>query len=62
MEAGTISDRQYTIGRLKRQARSMRLEAARAAALLATQLTDLADSIEAEATALEHAAAQDRPH
>jgi len=55
MENSTLSsfDRFYAIGRLKRQARNMRLEAARAAAVLATQLTDLADTIEAEATALE---------
>jgi hypothetical protein len=55
MEASTLSsfDRSYAIGRMKRQARNMRLEAARAAAVLATQLTDLADTIEAEATALE---------
>jgi hypothetical protein len=56
MEAGTLSsfDRSYTIGRLKRQARNMRLEAARAASVLAVQLMTLAATIEAEATALEH--------
>ena len=56
MEAGTLSsfDRSYAIGRLKRQARNMRLEAARAAAVLAAQLMTLAATIEAEATALEH--------
>lgn len=56
MEAATLSsfDRSYAIGRMKRQARNMRLEAARAAAVLATQLMDLADTIDAEATALEH--------
>jgi hypothetical protein len=55
MEANTPSsfDRSYTIERLKRQARNMRLEAARAAAVLAEQLTSLASTIEAEATALE---------
>lgn len=55
MEAGTLSsfDRSYTIERLKRQARNMRLEAARAAAVLATQLITLAATVEAEATALE---------
>jgi hypothetical protein len=54
MEARTLSafDRAYTIERLKRQARTMRLESARAAALLATQLRDLATTIEAEADAL----------
>jgi hypothetical protein len=46
-------DRSYTIERLKRQARNMRLEAARAAAVLADQLINLAASIEAEAMALE---------
>ena len=50
----TSSDRSYAIGRLKRQARCMRLEAARAASVLAAQLTSLAAIIEAEATALEH--------
>jgi len=56
MEASTLSpfDRSYMIGRLKRQARSIRLEAARAASILATQLTSLAATIEAEAAALEH--------
>jgi hypothetical protein len=54
MEAKQSSfDRSYTIDRLKRQARNMRLEAARAAALLAEQLMNLAATIEAEATALE---------
>jgi hypothetical protein len=55
MEARPLSsfDRSYTIERLKRQARNMRLEAARAAAVLAEQLTDLAATIEAEANALE---------
>jgi hypothetical protein len=38
---------------LKRQARNMRLEAARAAAVLADQLTNLASLIEAEAMTLE---------
>ena len=54
-DTGTLTsfDRSYTIGRLKRQARSVRLEAARAAAMLATQLTNLAATIEAEAAALE---------
>ncbi|HEX4191994.1 MAG TPA: hypothetical protein VHY80_02805 [Stellaceae bacterium] len=54
MEARTLSafDRAYTIERLKRQARTMRLESARAAAVLATQLRDLATTIEAEADAL----------
>jgi len=46
-------DRSYAIGRLKRQARNMRFEAARAAATLAVQLNDLAQTIEAEASALE---------
>lgn len=56
MEARTLSsfDRSYTIERLKRQARNMRLEAARAASALAAQLTSLAAMIEAEAMALEH--------
>jgi uncharacterized membrane-anchored protein len=55
LEANTLSsfDRSYTIGRLKREARNMRLEAARAASVLAAQLTNLAATIEAEATALE---------
>ena len=55
MEASTLSsfDRSYTIGRLKRQARTMRLEAARAASLVATQLMNLAAMTEAEAMALE---------
>ncbi|HEY1505287.1 MAG TPA: hypothetical protein VGF92_13360 [Stellaceae bacterium] len=55
MDTSTLSsfDRSYVIGRLKREARGMRLEAARAASLLAAQLTSLAATIEAEATALE---------
>jgi hypothetical protein len=55
VEASILSsfDRSYTVGRMKRQARSMRLEAARATSVLATQLIDLADTIDAEATALE---------
>lgn len=55
MEASTLSsfDRSYTIDRLQRQARNMRLEAARAAAVLATQLMTLAATVEAEARALE---------
>ena len=55
MEARNFSsfDRSYRIERLKRQARNMRLEAARAAALLADQLMNLAASVEAEAMALE---------
>ena len=55
IDVGTLSsfDRSYTISRLKRQARNMRLEAARATTGLATQLTSLAATIEAEATALE---------
>ncbi len=55
MEAKALSsfDRCYTIARLKRQARNMRIEAAHAAAVLAEQLTSLAATIEAEATALE---------
>ncbi len=55
MEAATLSsfDRSYTIGRLKRQARNMRLEAARAASLVSTQLMSLAAITEAEAVALE---------
>lgn len=55
MEASTLSsfDRSYTVDRLKRQARTMRLEAARAAAVLASQLMNLAATVEAEATALE---------
>ena len=54
MNVSTLSssDRSYAIRRLKRQARNMRLEAARAATGLATQLTSLAATIEAEATAL----------
>ena len=56
MDTNTLTsfDRSYAIGRLKRQARGMRIEAARAAAVLAAQLTSLAATIEAEATALEH--------
>jgi hypothetical protein len=50
----TSFERSYVIGRLKRQARSMRIEAARAASALAAQLTSLAATIEAEAMALEH--------
>jgi hypothetical protein len=55
MEASTLSsfDRCYTIERLKRQARTMRLEAARAATELARQLVNLASTVEAEAMALE---------
>lgn len=55
METSTLSsfDRSYTIERLKRQARSMRLEAARAASVLADQLKSLAATTEAEARALE---------
>ena len=55
MEMNTLTsfDRSYAIGRLKRQARGMRIEAARAASALAAQLTSLAATIEAEATALE---------
>lgn len=55
MEPSILSsfDRSYTIERLKRQARSMRLEAARAASVLADQLTSLAATTEAEARALE---------
>jgi uncharacterized membrane-anchored protein len=45
----TSFDRNYAIGRLKRQARGMRLEAARAASVLADQLTSLAATVEAEA-------------
>jgi hypothetical protein len=54
MEARTLSsfDRDYTIERLKRQARNMRLESARAAGVLAMQLRDLAATVEAEADAL----------
>jgi uncharacterized membrane-anchored protein len=54
-ETRTLSsfDRSYTIERLRRQARNMRLEAARAASVLAAQLTSLAATIEADATALE---------
>ena len=54
MSTSSSFDRSYTIGRLKRQARSMRLEAARAASVLATQLMNLAATTEAEAKALEH--------
>ncbi len=54
-------DRSYAIGRLKRQARNMRLEAARAAATLAVQLNDLARTIEAEASALECGPAVPQP-
>jgi hypothetical protein len=53
MEAPSSFDRSYAIERLKRQARNMRLEAARAAAVLADQLINLAASVEAEAMALE---------
>jgi hypothetical protein len=55
MEASMLTsfDRSYTIERLKRQARTMRLEAARAATVLAGQLTSLATSIEAEVMAME---------
>ena len=54
-------DRSYKIGRLKHQARMMRLDAARAASALAIQLTDLADAIEAEASALERGSSVQRP-
>jgi hypothetical protein len=50
------SDRLYTVRRLNRQARNIRLEAARAAAVLSTQLIELATTIEAEAAQLEHVA------
>jgi hypothetical protein len=53
MDPFSSFDRSYAIERLKRQARNMRLEAARAAAVLAEQLTNLATSIEAEAMELE---------
>jgi hypothetical protein len=54
--AGSRSDRVYTIERLKRQARSVALQAARATPTLAAQLQSLAESIEAEAHQLEGAA------
>ena len=54
--AGSKSDRLYTIERLKRQARSTALEAARATPTLAAQLKSLAESMEAEAKQLETAA------
>lgn len=55
MEVRPLSsfDRSYTIERLKRQARAMRLESARAASMLSAQLLDLAATIEAQAHALE---------
>ena len=55
MQASNLSsfDRSYTVERLKRQARNMRLEAARAASVLASQLVSLATTIEAEASAIE---------
>ena len=55
MESRPLSsfDRAYAIERLKRQARNMRLESARAASVLAAQLRDLATTVEAEADALE---------
>ncbi len=55
MKVSTLSsfDRSYAINRMKREARNMRLEAARAASGLATQLKTLAATIEAEAMALE---------
>jgi len=54
MDTSTLSpfDREYAIGRLQRQARNMRLEATRAASVLAVELKTLAESIEAEAAAL----------
>ncbi|HWE73601.1 MAG TPA: hypothetical protein VG328_10615 [Stellaceae bacterium] len=60
MESRTLSsfDRAYTIERLKRQARSMRLESARATSVLAAQLRDLAATFEAEAEALEFKAGE----
>jgi hypothetical protein len=56
--AGSKSDRSYTIDSLKRQARSVALQAARATPTLAAQLKSLAESIEAEARELETAAAE----
>ncbi|HEY3919799.1 MAG TPA: hypothetical protein VGL83_18560 [Stellaceae bacterium] len=53
IKAGSRSDRLYTINFLKRQARSARLEAARAAATLSAQLVALAANFEAEAAQLE---------
>lgn len=47
------SERLYEIRRLNRQARNIRLEAARAASTLASQLIALAASIETEAAELE---------
>lgn len=55
--AGSKSDRVYTIERLKRQARSAALQAARATPSLAAQLKSLAESMEAEAQELESATA-----
>lgn len=51
------ADRLHTIGCLKRKARSIELQAARAAPLAATQLKSLAEMIAAEADALESALA-----
>lgn len=54
--AGSKSDQLYTIERLKRQARSIALQAARATPTLAAQLKSLAESMEAEASQLENTA------
>lgn len=51
------AERLYEIRRLNRQARSIRLEAARAAATLSSQLIALAASMETEAEQLESVAA-----
>lgn len=52
------SERLYEIRRLNRQARSIRLEAARAATTLSTQLIALAATMETEAAQLESVAAR----
>ena len=51
------SDRLYEIRRLNRQARNIRLEAARAASALSCQLIALAATMETEAAELESVAA-----
>jgi hypothetical protein len=55
--AGSKSDRRRTVDYLKRKARSVELQAARSAPLLASQLKSLAAIITAEADDLENSAA-----
>lgn len=56
-DLGAKGDRLRTIGYLKRKARSVELQAARAAPVVAAQLKSLAEMIAAEADALEDAVA-----